>query len=73
MTGDRSGECGFYAVGIEKYTLKDIKLKNITLRKCKIPYILKPAEQIKFENVILGGIKMPENPKETEKTQLNSY
>jgi len=73
VQGDRSGECGFYAVGIDKYPIKDIKLKNITLRKCKIPYILKNAEHVKFEHVILGEFKMPENPVETEKTQLNSF
>jgi len=73
VTGDRSGECGFYAVGIAKYPLKDITLKDITLRKCKTPYILKNVEHVKLENVILGGIKMPENPEETEETKLNTY
>jgi len=73
VKGDRSGECGFYAVGIAKYPLKNITLKDITLRKCKIPHILKNTEHVKFENVILGGVKMPENPEETVETQLNTY
>ena len=71
--GDRSGECGFYAVGIEKYPLKDITLRNISLRQCKTPYILKNVENVTFENVIFGGMKMPVNPTETSETKLNSY
>ena len=71
--GDVSGDCGFYAVGIEKYPLKDITLKNICLTKCKTPYILKNTQHVKFENVILGGVKMPVNPEETQETQLNTY
>jgi len=73
VTGDRSGECGFYAVGIEKYPLKDIKLKNISLRQCKTPYIMKNVEHITFENVTLGGMKMKLNPDETSEATLNSY
>jgi len=44
----------------------------VTLRKCKTPYVLRNAE-VMFENVTLGGIKMPEIPKETEETKLDSY
>jgi len=73
VSGDRSGECGFYAVGIEKYPLKNIMLKNIRLRKCKTPYILKNVEHVRFENVSLGGIVLPENPDETKEDVLHSY
>ncbi len=73
VRGDRSGECGFYAVGIEKYPLKDIKLKNVTLRQCKTPYIMRNVEHITFENVTLGGVKMPAVPAETGDTKLKSY
>jgi polygalacturonase len=73
VKGDRSGECGFYAVGIDKYPLKDITLKNITLRQCKTPYIMRNVERVIFDNVTLGGVKMPLNPTETPETKLNSY
>ena len=73
VKGDRSGECGFYAVGINKYPLKDITLKNITLRQCKTPYIMRNVENVIFDNVTLGGTKMPLNPSETPEIKLNSY
>ncbi len=72
VAGDRSGDCGFSAVGLKICPMKDITLKNVTLRKCKTPYVLRNAE-VMFENVTLGGIKMPEIPKETEETKLDSY
>jgi polygalacturonase len=73
VTGDRSGECGFYAVGIDKYPLKDIELKNIRLRKCKTPYIMRNVEHVTLENVELGGIKLPAKPEETTESTLHSY
>jgi hypothetical protein len=73
VKGNRSGECGFYAVGLAKFPLKDIKLRNVTLTTCKTPYILKNVERVSFENVTLGGFKMPENPEETEESKLDSY
>jgi polygalacturonase len=73
VKGDRSGECGFYAVGIEKYPLKDIVLKNSWLRSCKTPYIMRNVQNVTFENVELGGIKLPNNPSETKEAALHSY
>ncbi|MDD4993806.1 MAG: glycoside hydrolase family 28 protein [Paludibacter sp.] len=73
VTGDRSGECGFYAVGIDKYPLKDITLKNIKLRSCKTPYIMRNTEHVTFENVELGGITLPKYPEETKEAALHSY
>ena len=73
VTGDRSGECGFYAVGIKNYPMKDIKLKNVLLRQCKTPYILQNVENVTFENVSFGGIKMPYKPDETVNAKLQSY
>lgn len=73
IKGDLSEECGFYAVGLENYPLKDIQLKNIYLRSCKTPYIMKNVENVTFENVVLGGIKLPKNPTQTPGTKLNSY
>jgi hypothetical protein len=59
-----------YAVGVEDYPLKDIVLKNIYLRKCKKPYIMRYIENVIFDNVILGGVKCSKYPKETEETNL---
>jgi polygalacturonase len=73
VTGDRSGECGIYAVGLEKFPLKDITLKNISLRQCKIPYILRNVEHVTFDNVLIGGIKLPVHPTDTPEIKLNSY
>jgi len=70
IKSDFSGECGFYAVGIEKYPLKDISLRNIYLRDCKIPYIMKNVENVTFENVELGGVKFTKSQKETNDTKL---
>jgi len=73
VSGDRSGECGIYAVGIEKFPLKDITLRNISLRQCKTPYILRNVEHVTFDNVSMGGIKLPVHPTETPETKLDSY
>ena len=73
VKGDRSGDCGVYAVGLKGYPLKDIALKNVTLRQCKMPYIMQNTEHVTFKNVILGGTKMPKNPKETGEIKLGSY
>ena len=72
VTGNRSGECGFYAEGIDKSPLKDITLKNIKLIKCPISYILKNTEKISFENVLINGKPMPEHPGETGSLKLKT-
>ncbi len=73
VKGNYSGECGFYAVGLKGYPMKDILVKNVKLKSCKTPYILKNTENVKFENVDLGGMKMPENPEETNDDKLHSW
>jgi len=73
VKGDRSSECGFYAMGIEKYPLKNIALKNIQLRRCKTTYVMRNVENVTFENVTLGGVKLPLIPTETTEVKLNSY
>jgi len=73
VTGDRSGECGIYAVGIDKFPIKDLTLKNISLRKCKTPYILRNVEHVTFDNVTISGIKLPVHPAETPEAKLDSY
>jgi polygalacturonase len=73
VNGDRSGECGLYAVGIKDHPLKDIVLKNIRLRKCKTTYVMRNVENMTFDNVKLGGYKLPKIPIETAEVKLNSY
>jgi polygalacturonase len=73
VKGNNSGECGFYAVGIDNYPLKDIRLKNVYLQSCKTPYIMKNVENVRFENVSLGGVKLANNQTETKDLKLNSY
>ena len=72
VTGNNSKECGFYAVGIEKYPLKDILLKNIILKQTPTSYILKNVENITFDLVLINGKLMPKSPKETESVKLRT-
>ncbi|MEI8087799.1 MAG: glycoside hydrolase family 28 protein [Paludibacter sp.] len=73
VTGNYSAECGFFAVGIAKYPLKDILLKNINLKQSQTPYILKNTENVTFDKVMMNGNFMPNKPKETEKSKLKTY
>lgn len=73
VVGNHSKECGFYAVGIEKYPLKDIALKNIILKQTPVPYILRYVNNISFENVFINEEVIPKNPKETYSVKLKSY
>lgn len=66
-------ECGIYAVGIKNYPLKDILLRNIYLKNCKMPYALRNVENIVFENVNINGIKQPQHPAETKDVLLKSF
>lgn len=72
VNGNNSKECGFYAVGIDKYPLKDIVLKDINLKKSPVSYILKNTENISFKNVMINGRLMPESPKDTESVKLKT-
>lgn len=72
VTGNYSAECGFYAIGIDKYPLKEILLKNVILKKCSTAYKLRNTENVNFEKVLINGNLMPNNPKETEFTKLKT-
>ncbi len=72
VTGNYSAECGFYAVGIDKYPLKDILLKNINLKQSLTPYILKNTHHVTFDKVMINSILMPNAPKETEFCKLKT-
>ena len=64
---------GFYAVGIENHPLKNITLKNVTIEKTPLAYVLKNAENVVCENVSMNGELMPVNPTETEVPQYGGY
>lgn len=72
VTGGKSDECGFYAIGVEGYPIKNVSLRNITLKECKTPYTLVNTEGISFRNVKINGIMLPETPEETEASQLRT-
>lgn len=72
VRSNRSGNCGFYAVGIKNFALKDITLRNVNLQKCKTPYVLQNTENVIFRNVSMGGTQLPEHPEETPDIHLDS-
>ncbi len=73
VTGKFSRECGFYAVGIENYALKDITLNNIKLSNTPEPYFLKFVDNIEFNNVTINEELMQKFPQETKSVKLKSY
>lgn len=70
VTGNKSAECGFYAVGIEGYPMRNIRLENVELKEAPIPYLLKNVENVTFENVTINGRRMDRNPAATNDTVL---
>lgn len=68
-----SGECGFYAVGTEGYNMRNITLRNVRISDVPVPYILKNAEDVIFENVSMNGESLPGVPCETQSVNLKSY
>ncbi len=70
VTGNRSDECGFYAVGIEGYPMRDIRLENVELKEAPIPYMLKNTENVIFNNVRINGELLPVAPSDTDNTHL---
>lgn len=73
VVGNYSKECGFYAVGIEGYDLKDIYLRNVKMNNAPKPYILKHVDNVVFEEVEINGEAMPLNPGETETAKLRTF
>ncbi len=57
-----SGECGFYAVGVEGYPIKNLRLKDIAIDTASKPYIMETVEDVVFDNVTIGGEKLPRVP-----------
>ena len=72
IRGGKSRECGFYAIGVEGYPIKNVSLKNVTLDNCRTAYTLINTEGIRFENVIINGQRLPEVPEDTEAIQLRT-
>ena len=73
VTGTVSSECGFYAVGIENYEMRNIRLKNVVLESAPVPYVLKHVRNVRFDNVTINGVRMPEHPSETSAVRLKSF
>ena len=64
--GKDSDDCGFYAVGVEGYPIKNVTLENVTFDKTDVPYVLRNTEDIHFNNVSINGEILPETPEDTE-------
>lgn len=73
VRGGVSGECGFYAVGLEDKPLGRILLKNVELDSAPVPYVLRLAPDVRFKNVRINGTLMDEQPSETETSQLKTF
>lgn len=71
--GRASGQCGFYAVGIEDKTLGRILLKDVDLERAPEPYVLRYADDVEFRNVRISGRKMDRRPSETESSKLRTF
>ena len=72
VKGGKSLECGFYAIGVDGYPIKNVTLRNIVLDSCKTPYTLVNTEGISFEKVIINGTLLPRVPQDTEAAQLRT-
>ena len=73
VRGHASGQCGFYAVGLEDKPLGRIVLRNVNLERAPEPYILRYAPEVVFRNVTIAGKKMPAKPLSTEASKLRTY
>lgn len=70
--GKVSDDCGFYAVGVEGYPIRNVCLRNIQLDSCAVPYIMRNTKDLRFDNVSVGGVMLPESPEETDMLQLKT-
>ena len=73
ISGGASGQCGFYAVGIEDKPLGRIVLKNVNLERASEPYILRYAGDVTFRNVKINGRKMARRPSDTGTSKLRTF
>ena len=72
VKGGKSRECGFYAIGVEGYPIRNIALKNITFDDCKTAYTLVNTENISFDDVSINGQVLPRVPDDTEASHLRT-
>lgn len=73
VSGLASGQCGFYAVGLEDKPLGRIVLRNVNLERAPEPYILCFAPEVIFRGVTIAGEKMQRRPESTEISKLRTY
>ena len=56
------GKYAIFGEGVEDSKLRNITLKNITIKKAENPYQLMFTENMLIENVRIGGVYMPKDP-----------
>ena len=72
VRGGKSNECGFYAIGVEGYPIRNVRLENVELDSCRTAYTLVNAEDIEFRNVRINGQLLPLVPEYTDASQLRT-
>lgn len=72
VRGGVSEECGFYAIGVDGYPIRNISLHNVVLDSCKTAYTLVNTENIRFDRVTINGETLPEVPEDTAAAQLRT-
>ena len=72
VRGGSSDECGFYAIGVDGFPIKNVSLKNVVLDSCKTAYTLVNTEGLHFDNVVINGQCLPDNPEDTAANQLRT-
>ena len=65
-----SKETGIYLAGFEDYPLKTISFRNVTIDSTPVPYCLKNAVNIIFQNVKINGKQLDINPENSDLIKL---
>lgn len=75
VSGNKSSECGFYAVGIEGCPMRNIRLRRVNLHDVPVPYQLKNVEQVVFDRVTINGSRIDRTPalSDDADVQLKTY
>jgi len=58
VTCNYSGEVAIYAVGIQKYPLKNISLKKVTVLHTPKDQIIKNVQQLRYNDILVNGIQI---------------
>lgn len=52
---------GISAVGVQGHPIRNVSMKNVEIKQCGTPYEIVNVEGLHLENVIINGVKIPEN------------